>query len=54
MRLKDEALCVKIDKLNISEVTIKSITDSKKWFENLNSKLNEKEKKIAQHIFKRN
>jgi excinuclease ABC subunit A len=52
MRLKDEALCVKIDNLNISEVTIKSITDSKKWFQNLNSKLNEKEKKIAQHILK--
>ena len=52
MRLKDEALCVKIDNLNISEVTIKSITDSKKWFQDLNSKLNEKEKKIAQHILK--
>jgi excinuclease ABC subunit A len=52
MRLKDEALCVKIDNLNISEVTVKSISESKKWFENLNSKLNEKEKKIAQHILK--
>ena len=52
MRLKDEALCVKIDKLNISEVTIKSIYESKKWFESLNSKLGEKEKKIAQHILK--
>jgi excinuclease ABC subunit A len=52
LRLKDEALCVKIDKLNISEVTIKSISEAKKWFESLNSKLNEKEKKIAQHILK--
>lgn len=52
MRLKDEALCVKIDNLNISEVTKKSISDSKKWFSNLNEKLNEKEKKIAQHILK--
>jgi excinuclease ABC subunit A len=52
MRLKDEALCVKIDKLNISEVTIKSISEAKKWFENLSSKLNEKEKKIAHHILK--
>jgi len=52
MRLKDEALCVKIDNLNISEVTKKSISDSKKWFSDLISKLNEKEKKIAQHILK--
>ena len=52
MRLKDEALCVKIDKLNISEVTIKSIVEAKKWFESLNTKLSEKEKKIAQHILK--
>jgi len=52
MRLKDEALCVKIDNLNISEVTKKSISESKKWFFSLNKKLNEKEKKIAQHILK--
>jgi len=52
LRLKDEALCVKIDKLNISEVTVKSISESKKWFENLNTIFNEKEKKIAQHILK--
>ena len=52
MRLKDEALCVKIDKLNISDVTKKSISDAKKWFFSLNEKLNSKEKKIAQHILK--
>jgi len=52
LRLKDEALCVKIDNLNISEVTKKSISDAKKWFSNLNHKLNEKEKKIANHILK--
>ncbi len=52
MRLKDEALCVKIDNLNISEVTKKSISESKKWFYALNEKLDEKEKKIAQHILK--
>ena len=45
MRLKDEALCVKIDNQNISEVTKKSITDAKIWFSSLNEKLNEKEKK---------
>jgi len=52
MRLKDEALCVKINNLNISEVTKKSISEAKKWFSSLNEKLDEKEKKIAQHILK--
>ena len=52
MRLKNEALCVKINDLNISEVTKKSISESKKWFSSLSEKLNEKEKKIAQHILK--
>jgi len=52
MRLKDEALCVKIDNINISEVTKKSISEAKKWFSGLNEKLDEKEKKIAQHILK--
>ena len=52
MRLKDEALCVKIDNLNISEVTKKSIAEAKKWFSGLNQNLDEKGKKIAQHILK--
>ena len=52
MRLKDEALCVKIDSLNISDVAKKSISEAKKWFSSLNGKLEEKEKKIAQHILK--
>jgi len=52
LRLKDEALCVKIDKLNISDVTKKSISEAKKWFSNLNKNLDQKEKKIAQHILK--
>jgi len=52
MRLKDEALCVKINNLNISEVTKKSIYEAKKWFLDLNKNLEEKEKKIAQHILK--
>ena len=51
MRFKDEALCVKINELNISQVTEKSIDDAQKWFPNLGSVLNEKEK-IAQHILK--
>jgi len=52
MRLKDEALCVKIDNLNISGVTKKSISEAKEWFSSLNEKLDDKEKKIAQHILK--
>ena len=52
MRLKDEALCVKIDNLNISEVTRKPISEAKKWFKSLNDTLKDREKKIAQHILK--
>ena len=52
MRLKDEALCVKINNLNISEVTEKSIDEAQKWFLGLENILNEREKKIAQHILK--
>ena len=52
MRLKDEALCVKINNLNISEVTEKSIDEAQKWFFNLEKVLNEKENKISQHILK--
>jgi excinuclease ABC subunit A len=51
-RLKDEALCVKINLLNISEITNKSIDDAQKWFENLTNVLTERENKIAQHILK--
>ena len=52
LRLKDEALCVKIKKLNISEITHKSIEDSKKWFDDLPNHLTEKQNKIAHHILK--
>ncbi len=52
MRLKDEALCVKIDSLNISQITEKSIDDAQKWFEKLKKILTEREGKIAQHILK--
>jgi len=51
-RLKDEALCVKINNLNISEVTEKSILDAKEWFKSLEIKLDKKQQKIAQHILK--
>ena len=52
MRLKDEALCVKVNKLNISEVTRFSIEDAQKWFDNLDKILSLRDKKIAQHILK--
>ena len=52
MRLKDEALCVKMNSLNISEITHKSIEDAKKWFDELPNYLSEKQNKIAHHILK--
>ena len=51
-RLKDEALCVKIDELNISQVTEKSILEATKWFKNLEVKLTKIQLKIAEHILK--
>ena len=51
-RLKDEALCVKIDGLHISEVTEKSISDAAIWFENLRNNLDKRQIKIAEHILK--
>ena len=51
-RLKDEALCVKINKLHISEVTEKSILDAKGWFKNLETNLDKRQFKIAEHILK--
>ncbi len=51
-RLKDEALCVKIQDLNISQVTEKSIIEAKDWFFSLKNKLDPTRLKIAQHILK--
>ncbi len=51
-RLKDEALCVKIESLNISQVTEKSIIEAKAWFSELKNKLDQTRLKIAQHILK--
>ena len=51
-RLKEEALCVKIDKLNISEITEKSILDAIDWFKSLEKKLDNTQLKIAEHILK--
>ncbi len=52
LRLKDEALCVKVKDLNISEITHKSIENAKIWFDELPKFLNDKQNKIAQHILK--
>ena len=51
-RLKEEALCVKIDNHNISEVTKKSILDSAEWFKNLEKNLDKRQFKIAEHVLK--
>lgn len=52
LRLKEEALCVKINELNISEVCRMSIQTAHDWFLNLSKSLTEKENKIAFHILK--
>ena len=51
-RLKEEALCVKINNHNISEVTKKSILDSTKWFKDLEKNLDKRQFKIAEHVLK--
>ena len=51
-RLKEEALCVKIDEHNISEVTKKSILDAAQWFKNLEKNLDKRQFKIAEHVLK--
>ena len=51
-RLKEEALCVKINNLNISQVTEKSILEAKEWFKSLKVKLDDRQLKIAEHILK--
>ncbi len=51
-RLKEEALCVKINELNISEVTKKSILDAAEWFKNLENNLDKRQFKIAEHVLK--
>ena len=51
-RLKEEALCVKINNQNISEVTKKSILDASKWFKDLEQNLDKRQFMIAEHILK--
>ena len=51
-RLKEEALCVKINEQNISQVTEKSILEAKNWFSSLEKILDNRQLKIAEHILK--
>lgn len=51
-RLRPEALCVKIDKKNISEATHQSIESALRWFSDLSGKLVGKDKEIAGRILK--
>ena len=51
-RLKEEALCVKINGLNISEVTKKSISASAEWFKDLVNHIDKSQFKIAEHVLK--
>jgi len=51
-RLKNEALAVKIDGLNISQVTDRSIDLAGDWFGGLEEKLTEKQQEIARRILR--
>lgn len=51
-RLKQESLCVKIDNLNIGQVASKTIHEAQHWFDNIDSKLNAKQKQIASRVIK--
>ena len=51
-RLKEEALCIKINNKNISEVTNLSIKDANEWFLELPNVLTQKQKEIATHVLK--
>ncbi len=51
-RLKPEALAVKIDKRDISEVAELSITEASRWFGALDDKLTDKQRDIARRILK--
>ena len=51
-RLKPEALAVKIDRRNVSEVAEFSILEAADWFGSLDGKLSAKHREIAQRILK--
>ncbi|HWA21751.1 MAG TPA: excinuclease ABC subunit UvrA, partial [Caulobacterales bacterium] len=51
-RLKPEALAVKVQKLDISQVSELSISHAREWFDALDAKLTKKEREIAVRILK--
>ena len=51
-RLKKESLHVKIDNKNIAELSVMDINALKKWFEGLESRLNDKQTLIAKEVLK--
>ncbi len=51
-RLKPEALAVKVQKLDISQVSELSILHAREWFDQLDAKLTKKEREIATRILK--
>ena len=51
-RLKDEAMCIKIDKKDIFEISNLSITKSLKWFKELDKKLSKFQKNVSEKIVK--
>mgnify|MGYP003663655475 CR=1 FL=1 len=51
-RLKPEALCVKIHKQTISQVTQLSVEDSVAWFETLDQHISQQHKEISYRILK--
>jgi excinuclease ABC subunit A len=51
-RLKEEALCVKINKSNIGYISTLTIDEALKWFEDLPSKLSKKDTEISKNVIK--
>jgi excinuclease ABC subunit A len=51
-RLKSESLCIKIDDLHIGKIAEKTIYEAQEWFQNIESKLNNKQKLISKRIVK--
>ena len=51
-RLKEEALCIKINDENIGQISNLTIDESVKWFEALPAKLSKKNQEISKNIIK--
>ena len=51
-RLKEEALCIKINDENIGQISNLTIDESVKWFEALPAKLSKKNQEISKNIVK--